>query len=85
MKDFCQALLDHVSHSLARMNGDAEYSQEAVRIIDARNYLFGTLESAHTDEENGIYAIRDLCILDDMTMLFHPDLHKIQAVARNYF
>lgn len=85
MKDFTQALFDHVSHSLARMGGDAEYSQEAVRIIDARNHLFGTIESGRTDEEHGIYAIRDLCILDDMTMLFHPDLHKIQAVARNYF
>ena len=36
------------------------------------------------DEEQGIYALRDLCALDDETMEWRPDRARCAAVARDF-
>lgn len=81
--DFVQALLDFVDAALRASAVDAEYCQAAVQIIDARNHLFRSLDSHRTDEEQGIYALRDLCVLDDETMSLKPDAGRCRSVARD--
>ena len=38
-----------------------------------------------TDEELGIYAIRDLCQVDEDTMETIPNRMKFLSIARTYF
>lgn len=82
MEDFVQALLLHVTSELR--GNDGEYMQAAIRIIDARNHIFVSAGNQRTDESEDIYALRDLCHLNEL-MEIEPDLNRIHAVARNYF
>lgn len=83
LQDFVDALLAYTESAL-RANGELpDYCQEAVRIIDARNHLFTSAGVHRTDEEHGIYVLRDLCTLDENTMELVPDCLKCAAVGRD--
>lgn len=84
LDDFTQALLDYVRAALRATGEMPDYCQEAVRIIDARNHLFASAGVHTTDEQQGIYALRDLCALDDETMELQPDAHRCRAVGRDF-
>ena len=79
-EEFVQALLDYVGAALRNSAVD----QEAVHIVDARNHLFRSVGSHRTDEEQGIYALRDLCVLDDERMCLVPDAGRCRSVARDF-
>ncbi|RRD80517.1 hypothetical protein EII14_01615 [Alloprevotella sp. OH1205_COT-284] len=85
LEDFADALLSHVEAALRASGETADYSQEAVCIIDARNHLFASAGVHRTDEERGIYALRDLCALDDESMELRPDRMRCRAVGRDFF
>lgn len=61
------------------------YNNEAIEIIDARNHLFRNVGRMHTDESLNIYAIRDLCHVDEETLETVPNRMKFKAIAKNYF
>ncbi len=82
-EEFVQALLDYVAAALRVSAVDPDYCQEAVQIVDARNHLFRQIGEHRTDEEQGIYALRDLCVLDDEHMLLKPDAGRCRSVARD--
>lgn len=82
MQSFASALTSHVQDFLR--DHDPEYVQEAIQVLDARNHLFRTIPAHPTDESQDIYAIRDLCHVDE-EMQTVPDPHRILSVARNYF
>lgn len=81
-EEFIEALLRHVQSEIRGM--DAEYIQDAIKILDARNHLFINIGHARTDEGEDVYALRDLCHLDD-SMEITADKNRIEGVARNYF
>ena len=83
-EEFVQALLDYVGAALRNSAVDPDYCQEAVQIVDARNHLFRSVGSHRTDEEQGIYALRDLCVLDDERMCIVPDAGRCRSVARDF-
>ena len=76
--DFVQALLHYVSAALRSTGEAADYCQEAVRVVDARNHLFASAGVHATDD------LRDLCTLDDETMEWRPDAARCAAVARDF-
>lgn len=82
--DFVEALLNYVNAALRASGEAADYCQEALRVVDARNHLFASAGIHRTDEEQGIYALRDLCALDDETMEWCPDRARCAAVARDF-
>lgn len=83
-EEFVQALLDYVGAVLRNLAVDPDYCQEAVQIVDARNHLFRSAGNHRTDEEQGIYALRDLCVLDDESMCLVPDAGRCRSVARDF-
>lgn len=84
LDDFSAALLSYVEAALRASSEMPDYCQEAVRIVDARNHLFAAVGPHLTDEEHGIYALRDLCALDDDTMELRPDRHRCATVGRDF-
>ena len=66
-QEFVEALCRFVEQELQR-DPDPIYSQKAVKIADARNHLFRIVEPARTDEAEDLYALADLCRLDEETM-----------------
>lgn len=83
--NFVEALMAYV-HAALRDSGEAaDYCRMAVRIVDARNLLFCSAGACSTDETEDIFALRDLCCIDEETMEFVPDRGRIESVARNYF
>lgn len=84
MEDFINALESHIADALNRI-GDIEYCQESVKIIDARNHIFKSLPNASPDEEHSVFALRDLCRLDEETMQWQVDRNRLRAVARDFF
>lgn len=82
--DFVEALLNYVNAALRASGEAADYCQEALRVVDARNHLFASAGIHRTDEEHGIYALCDLCALDDETMEWRPDRARCAAVARDF-
>lgn len=82
MRDFAEALCCFVSRQLTGIDG--EYVRGAVQILDARNQLFRLLPHQTTDEATDIYALADLCRVDE-DMQTVPDINRAFAVARNYF
>ena len=82
--DFVEALLNYVNAALRASGEAADYCQEALRVVDARNHLFASAGIHRTDEEQGIYALRDLCALDDETMEWRTDRARCAAVARDF-
>lgn len=81
--DFAEALCQYVDEQLRYQDG--EYILGAVRIIDARNHLFAAMLHQNTDEEADIYALRDLCHINEDTMETESDINRALCVARNYF
>lgn len=84
LTDFVDALLAYTESALRASGELPDYCQEAVRIIDARNHLFVSAGVHRTDEEHSIYALRDLCALDEDSMELVPDRMKCAAVGRNF-
>ncbi len=82
MRDFAEALCCFVRRQLIGIDG--EYVRGAVQILDARNQLFRLLPHQTTDEATDIYALADLCRVDE-DMQTVPDINRALAVARNYF
>ena len=83
--DFVNALESFVKAELRLSMEPADYNNEASEIIDARNRLFRNVGRQSTDEELGIYAIRDLCQVDEDTMETIPNRMKFLSIARTYF
>ncbi len=83
MTDFVAALERHVRTRLAEMGGEADYCREAVEIADARNRLFRDAGLRDTDEAENVYALRDLCRIDEDTMMLTPDRGKLLNAGRN--
>ncbi len=83
LEDFITALLSYIESVIRSSGGMPDYCQEAIRIIDARNHLFASVGIHLTDEEHSIYALRDLCTLDEETMLLCPNYHRCAAVGRD--
>ena len=82
MEDFAEALCQFVWQQLHGQDG--EYVKGAVRILDARNHLFTAIDQQMTDEAADIYALRDLCHVDE-DMRTVPDMNRALRIARNYF
>lgn len=85
VKDFINALDRYVRSEVAASGMPADYNTEALRVADARNHLFHLAGRRPTDESEDIYALRDLCHVDEDTMEVVPDRARMAAVARNYF
>ncbi|MBR1889108.1 MAG: hypothetical protein IJ816_00540 [Alloprevotella sp.] len=83
--DFVEALADFCERCLLESNYDSEYSNEAIRILDARNHLFRKQTASATDEEHDIYMLRDLLRIDESTLDFRVNRQRILSIARNYF
>lgn len=83
-KDFSEALGRFLQAALRECAEPADYNNEAVEIIDARNHLFRLAGRRGTDEEQNIYAIRDLCRIDDLTLDTVPDPGRLRALARTF-
>lgn len=83
-QDFVEALCRFVEQELQR-DPDPIYSQKAVKIADARNHLFRIVEPARTDEAEDLYALADLCRLDEETMEAVPNCGRLLRIARNYW
>ena len=80
--DFARALCQAVSRELSSQDG--EYVRGAIRITDARNHLFTTLPHQDTDEAADVYALLDLCHVNE-NMQTVPDMNRALSVASNYF
>lgn len=85
MTDFVDALERYVRDVVARSGTSADYAAGALRVVDARNHLFGDAGRHATDEAEDIYALRDLCRVDEDTLETVPDRARMAAIARDYF
>lgn len=83
--NFVDALMAYVRVALQDSGESADYCRMAVRVVDARNLLFCSAGACTTDETEDVYALRDLCCIDEDTLEFVPDRGRIESVARNYF
>lgn len=81
-REFASALCRYVAEELRWQDGT--YPQGAVQVIDARNHLFRTLPTQHTDEADDIYSLAELCHVDELMQTL-PDLNRALSVTRNYF
>jgi len=84
-REFVAALLAYVRVALASADEAADYCREAVRVVDARNHLFCPAGRCTTDEAENIYALRDLCRLDEDTLELVPDEGRAGSISRNFF
>lgn len=83
--DFVVALEWYINEQLRTAIEPAEYNKDAIEIVDARNHLFRNVGHVPTDEERNIYAISDLCCVDENTFDTIPNRMKLKAIARNYW
>ena len=83
--EFMDALAAYVGDMLERDGLADEPGTAALRIVDARNHLFAPAGRHTTDEEEGIYALRDLCRLDEDTLRHVPNRRKLAALAHDIF
>lgn len=83
INDFVNALVSFINNEMDD-GEDMTYSRKAVKIVDARNHFFRKIDNAQSDESVDIFALKDLCFLDD-DMHFVPDVQHIRRVARNYW
>ncbi len=84
-EEFVNALDSFVRAELRLSMQPADYNNEAVQIVDARNHLFRNVGIRATDEEEDIYALRELCHVDENTLDLVPNRMKLQSIARSYF
>lgn len=80
--DFINALESYVLSELRQSAVPADYHNGSVQIADARNHLFRNAGVGGTDEELGIYALRDLCRVDEDTMELVPNRQRFAAIAK---
>jgi hypothetical protein len=85
IKDFVDALERYVEEALIASGQPADYHVDALKVGDARNHYFCPAGRRPTDESEDIYALRDLCRVDEATMTFVPDRERMASIARNYF
>lgn len=85
IEDFIDALESFINAELRASMEPADYNNEAIEIIDARNHLFSNVGRMSTDESLNIYAIRDLCHVDEDTLETVPNRMKLKAIARIFF
>ncbi len=85
IRDFVDALERYVLDALRQSGQPADYNVEALCVVDARNHLFRPAGKRPTDEATDVYALRDLCHVDEDTLDVVPDRVRLAAVARNYF
>ncbi len=85
MEAFVEALSRYITEALRTGQETADYTTEALKVIDARNHLFVSAGCRSTDEEESVYALRDLCRLDEATLQLVPDTEKLIRLARTYF
>lgn len=83
LENFVAALENFVRVELTAVGAEEEYCRDAVQILDARNLLFRNVGQRSTDEVENIYALRELCRIDEQTMDLVPDEGRIRAIARN--
>lgn len=83
--DFVEAFECFVRAEIRASGTLADYNKDAIEIIDARNHLFRNVGIHVTDEENGIYAIRDLCRVNEETLETIPDRMKFESLAKTFF
>ncbi len=83
--DFVDALAAYVAVRLSDSPVAPDYNCERVRVADARNHLFTPAGPGGTDEADDLYALRELCRVDEDTMDLVPDRGRLERVARNYF
>lgn len=84
INDFVEALARFVERELSR-EPDPVYSQKAVKIDDARNHIFRIVEPARTDESEDLYALADLCRMDEDNLQAVPNRGRMLRIARNYW
>ena len=75
INDFVEALARFVEQELSR-EPDPVYSQKAVKIDDARNHIFRMME---------LYALADLCRMDEDSLQAVPNRGRMLRIARNYW
>ena len=85
IRDFVDALERYVLDALRQSGQPADYNVETLCVVDARNHLFRPAGKRPTDEATDVYALRDLCHVDEDTLDVVPDRTRLAAVARNYF
>lgn len=83
IENFVVALKYFVSMELAAVGGEEEYCRDAVQVLDAHNLLFRNVGRHSTDEVENIYALRELCRIDEENFNLVPDEGRIRSVARN--
>ena len=83
--EFAEALKDFINLSLAHHGQEAEYSTDAVEIVDARNHIFRLVPNTGTDEELNRFALQGLCRLDECSLNLTPDIQRLLAVAKDFF
>lgn len=83
-RDFVTALSAYVRAALEDCGRQADYCNRAVQVVDARNHLFRDAGTRPTDEADDVYALRDLCRVDEDTLEFLPDEGRMRSVARNF-
>lgn len=83
-EDFVNALAAYVDAEIRHSGMTADYNNEAVEVLDARNHLFRAVGCRVTDEAENVYALRDLCRVDEDTLEYKVDKGRLRSVARNF-
>ena len=85
IQDFIDALESTSKRLYAKSLEPAEYTHEALEIVDARNHLFRSAGERATDEEANIYALRDLLHIDVDTLETQVNRGKAQSRGSKLF
>ena len=80
INEFVEALYRFVADEIKRV-ADPIYSQEGIKIVDARNRL---TDAVRTDEAEDTYALSDLCMVDE-SMQTVPNRQRMYRIARNHW
>lgn len=83
INEFVEALYRFVANEIKRV-ADPIYSQEGIKIVDARNHIFRLTGTTSTDEAEDTYALSDLCIVDE-DMRTVPNRQRMYRIARNHW
>lgn len=83
--DFVAAFERYIKEELRTSIEPAEYNKDAIKIVDARNHLFKNVGHQATDEEADVYALNDLCCVDEGSFCVVPNVMKLHAIACNFW
>ncbi len=81
-KDFADALEEFILTVLRNGTEPADYNNEAIEIVDARNHIFRSAGKRGTDEELNLYAVRDLCRISEDNLETVPDRMRLLRIAQ---